>query len=224
MTRKADDKQLTDALAILISSTRSKNRSKPLTEIAKWIKIASATLGSTRKVAERIGLSPQMLRQFESVERLTPAVQEMFATRQLDSVDAAAHLAMLPGKDQLYVAKLLASGGIDTSDVRAVYQLRKEGSTDDISFVVKRVIESKTKQEYIAEFVIRGSRTVSDIRNALSAYIPLDQIIRIEVEGVLGRLVLTKKGKNALSTAARRLGVRLSQVIPAMLRNGQATR
>jgi hypothetical protein len=224
MTTKAGDKQLTEALAILISSTRSKNRSKPLTEISKWVKIASAMLGSTRKVAERIGLSPQMLRQFESVNKLTPAVQEMFATRQLDSVDAAAHLSMLPGKDQLYVAKLLASGEIDTSDVRAVHQLRKEGSRNKITSLVKRVIESKTKQEYIAEFVIRGSRPVSEIWNAFSKFIPLDQIIRIQIEGVLGRLVLTKKGRGALAAAARRLRVPLSQVIPAILRNGHATR
>ncbi len=224
MTTRSGDKQLTEALAILISCTHSKNRSKSLTEIAKWVKIASAMLGSTRKVAERIGLSPQMLRQFESVEGLTPSVQEMFAARKLDSVDAAAHLAMLAGKDQFYVAKLLASGEIDTSDVRVVHQLRKEGSRQEISSIVKRVIESKTKQEYIAEFVIRGSRTVSDIRKAFSAFIALDQIVRIEVEGVLGRLVLTKKGRKALSAAARRLRVPLSQVIPAILRNGQATR
>lgn len=219
MTKNVADKRLTEALAILISSTRSKNRSKPLTEIVKWIKIASEILGSTRKVAERIGLSPQMLRQFESVERLTPAVQELFATRQLDSVDAAAHIAMLPGKDQLQVATLLANGKIDTSDVRAIHQLRKEGSTEEIAAIISRVVDSKTKQEYVAEFVIRGSRTITEIKTAFCKFIPPDQIIALEVEGVLGRLVLTKNGKDALSAAARRLRVPLSQVIPAILRH-----
>jgi hypothetical protein len=161
-----------------------------------------------------------MLRQFQSVEKLVPAVQEMFATRDLDSVDAATHLAMLPTGDQLPVAKLLASGKIDTSDVRVVHQLRKEGSKQKISALVLRVTESKTKQEYIAEFVVRGSRTTSEIQQAFSAFIPANEIIRLEIEGVLGRLVLTKIGKDALSAAARRLGVPLKQVIPAILHSG----
>jgi hypothetical protein len=220
MTKRSDDKELTEALAILISSTRSKNRSRPLTEIAHWVGVASAKLNGIGKVAERIGLSPQMLRQFQSVDKLVPAVQEMFAKRNLDSVDAATHLAMLPTGDQLPVAKLLAAGKIDTSDVRVVHQLRKEGSKQKISALVLRVTESKTKQEYIAEFVVRGSRTASEIQQTFSAFIPASEIIRLEIEGVLGRLVLTKIGKDALAAAARRLGVPLKQVIPAILHSG----
>jgi hypothetical protein len=224
MRGKENDRQLTEALAILISSTRTKSRTKSLTEIARWIKIASEKLGSTKAVADRIGLSPQMLRQFESVEKLVPAVQQMFQKRELDSVDAAAHLAMLPREDQLDVARLLAAEEFDTSDVRAIHELRKEGSTESISSLVKRVSESKTKQEYIAEFVVRGSRTEAEIRASFAAFIPEREIIRLELTGVLGRLVLTRKGKTALSAAARQLRVPLKRVIPAILQNGHTTR
>ena len=45
MTRAAsadngDDEQLKEALAVLISSTRSKRRPLPMTEIARWLEVA----------------------------------------------------------------------------------------------------------------------------------------------------------------------------------------
>src|SRR5437879_216082 len=103
MSKAPSAEKLPEALAVLISCTRTNRRPKPLTEIAHWLEIAVAILGSTRAVGERIGLSPQMLRQFEAVSKLVPPVQQMFEARKLDSVDAAAHLAMLEPDDQLGV-------------------------------------------------------------------------------------------------------------------------
>ena len=155
--RGAEDDKLKEALAVLISSTRSKNRPLPLTEIARWLEIAVAKLGSYAAVADRIGLSPHMLAQFSSVRRLTKPVQKLFESRKLDSVDAAVHLAMLPMKEQETVSKALADKEIDTADVRAVVQLRQVKAHVPTERLLRSVTESKTKQEYIAEFVIRGS-------------------------------------------------------------------
>lgn len=99
-----DDDGLREALAVLISCTRNKKRPLPLTEIAKWLQVAREKLGSYAAVANRIGLSPQMLRQFSYVQRLAEPVQRLFETRRLDSVDAVAHLAMLSPSDQKEVA------------------------------------------------------------------------------------------------------------------------
>src|SRR5262245_24961340 len=98
MTRAAvtgdngDDDELKEALAVLISSTRSKRRSLPITEIACWIDVAVGKLGTYSAVGERIGLSAKMLRQFAVVNSLAPKVKELFASRKIESVDAAAHL------------------------------------------------------------------------------------------------------------------------------------
>src|ERR1700734_2523187 len=152
MSEQTPEKTLENALAILISSTRSKKRTRSLVEIADWLAFAVAELGSIPAVGDRIGLSPQMLRQFESVQKLSPSVRRMFSERRLDSVDAAAHLSMLPMKDQVPVARLLAEGKIDTSDVRAVHQQRKSGDTGPIDELIGTVEQSKTKQEYVVEF------------------------------------------------------------------------
>ena len=213
----AGDDKLNEALAVLISSTRSKKRPLPLTEIARWLEIAVAKLGSYSAVADRIGLSPHMLAQFSSVLRLAKPVQKLFESRKLDSVDAAVHLAMLPAKEQETISKVLAKKEIDTSDVRAVVQLRQAKAHLPTKRLLRSVKESKTKQEYIAEFVIRGSHDHRSILIKFQKYIPQAEIIRLEIKGALGRLVLTRKGKQALLKAAKLLGATTKHVIPKIL-------
>ena len=212
-----DDDELKEALAVLISCTRSKKRPLPLTEIAKWLKLAVAKLGSYAAVADRLGLSAKMLRQFSYVERLAKPVQELFQKRELDSVDAATHLAMLPVADQKVIARALALGKADTGDIRAVIQSRQSGQSGRISHVLNRVRQSKSTQEYVAEFVIRGAPTRAALLRAFKRYVPAREILRLEISGALGRLILTHKGKQALAKTARDLGVSLRNVISSIL-------
>lgn len=215
--RPGDDDKLNQALAILISNTRSNKRPLPLTAVAYWLDVAVKKLGSYSAVADRLGLSTKMLRQFSYVERLTPSVQQLVETRALDSVDAITHLAMIPAKHQQAVAQALVSGKLDTSDIRPVVQLYRANFSDSINEIISRVKKNKTKREYIAEFVIRGSRDPKSILKAFEKHISPKQIIRIELEGSLGRLVLTAIGKKQLQMAARTLGTTMSHVIPTIL-------
>jgi hypothetical protein len=213
-----EEDELKEALAVLISCTHSKRRPLPLTEVSQWLTIAVGKLGSYSAVAERIGLSSKMLRQFAYVRRLSRPVQKLFEVRKLDSVDAAAHLAMLPEQDQQVIAKALVSGEIDTSDIRAVTQLRQStGRSIPINSLLKRVKESKAKKEYVAEFVVRGFCDHRRIAKAFRKFLPASDIIRVEVSGSLGRLVLTQNGKTALAKTASVLGVPLKRLIPAIL-------
>lgn len=215
----SEDDELKEALAVLISCTRNKKRPLPLTQIAKWLEIARKKLGTHTAVANRIGLSPKMLRQFSYVRRLAEPVQDLFENRQLDSVDAATHLAMLLPADQKAVARSLASKEIDTSDARAIVELRKAGVADSIKDLLQRVKASKTTKEYLAEFVIRGPRDERKLIQVFAHYIPRADILRLEVDGAIGRLVLTQNGKRALAEAARKLHTPLKSVIPAILQD-----
>lgn len=227
MTRAAsgdsdNDEQLKEALAALISSTKSKRRPLPMTEIARWIDIAVEKLGSYPAVGARIGLSAKMLRQFSAVKELAPKVRDLVATRKIDSVDAVAHLAMLSKSDQWVIADALADRRIQTADVRGVVQLRQLEPDLPIARLLRRIIDSKTKQEYVAEFVIRGGRTEKELLRVFEAYIPAEDIIRLETDGALGRLVLSDRGKRALSKAASDLGASLSEVIPAIFQKARS--
>jgi hypothetical protein len=227
MTRAAsaddgDDEQLKEALAVLISSTRSKRRPLPMTEIARWLEVAVGKLGSYKAVGARIGLSAKMLRQFSAVNALAPKVRDLVASRKIDSVDAVAHLAILSKSDQWVIATALAEKTIQTADVRGVVQLRQLEPNLPIEGLLRRIIESKTKHEYVAEFVIRGGRTEKELLRTFEAYIPSEHIIRLETDGALGRLVLSDKGKRALTRAASDLGTSLSEVIPAIFQKGRS--
>jgi hypothetical protein len=217
-----NDEQLKQALAALISSTRSKRRPLSMTEIACWIDIAVGRLGTYPAVGARIGLSAKMLRQFSAVNELAPKVKDLVASRKIDSVDAVAHLAMLSKQDQLVIAKALAEKVIQTADVRGVVQLRQVEPELAAESLLRRIIDGKTKREYVAEFVIRGGRTKKELLRTFGSYIPAQEIVRLETEGALGRLVLTDLGKRDLSKAASDLGTSLSEVIPTILQKGRA--
>jgi len=206
------------ALAILISNTRTQRRPLSLLAVADALSTAIDHLGGYSNVADRIGLSAKMLRQFSYVRRLAPAAQRLFRQRRLDSVDAAVHLSMLPKKEQPVLASAIAKGEIDGVDLRAITELRRHDSKADLSGLIKKVKESKTKKEYVAEFLVRGRRTERQIRAAVERYIPRQEIIRIETEGPLGRLVLTKKGKIYLGRAAKAMNKRLNDVLAQILK------
>jgi hypothetical protein len=214
---EASDEQLQQALAILLASTKTRTRTLPLTEIARSLDVAVARLGSVSAVADRIGLSGKMLRQFSYVRKLIPEVRQMFQKRSIDSVDAATHLAMLPAGDQMRAALALQSEMIDTSDLRAMIQLRRDGDRTSLDKILKRVKETKTKREYVVEFVARGSRNKDNILQKITKFIPKNEIVRLEIRGALGRLILTSRGKSLLSKTARELRVPLARVMTAML-------
>lgn len=214
---KEEDGELKEALAVLISSTRNKKRPFSLIYVAKWLEIALTKLGSYSAVAHRIGISPKMLRQFSYVRRLSKPVQKLFELRELDSVDASAHLAMLRAVDQKPVAQALASGQIDTIDVRAVVELRETDHVRPIKVLIDQVKTSKTSKEYVVEFIIRGSRDPDAVRAIVTRYIPKEEIVRLGVNGVVGRLVLTPKGRESLGKAAKTLGTSLRSVMAAIL-------
>ena len=219
LNKKPEGAKLEDALAVLIASTRSRKRPLPLTDIAKWLDLALGQLGSYAAVADRIGLSSNMLRQFSNIKKLSPSVRKLFESRDLDSVDAVTHLAMLPERDQAIVAAEIVSGKINTSDIRAVIQLREVGESGPIADLLHRVESSKTKKQYLAEFVLRGKSSKTEILDSFCKYIPTHDIVSLELDGSIGRLLLTPSGKQCLLKAARKLGVPTKHVIPAILQS-----
>lgn len=215
--RASKNGQLEEALAILISCTRRKTRPLSLIEIAKWLDIAVREMGSIRAVADRIGVSAKMLTQFSHVKKLSKDVQALFEKRKLDSVDATTQLAILPEHDQKIVADALAVRIIDTIDLRAVVELRRAGDNRPITALLQKVSASKSQKEYVTEFVIRGNLSPAYIHKQFTRYIPASEILSFEVKGSLGQMVLSPKGKSALTNTAKKLRTPLKRVIPAIL-------
>jgi hypothetical protein len=209
-----DKQQLDKALAALIKNTRTTRRHESLPRIASWLEIAIHGLGSVGEVAERIGLSSKMLRQFLSVRELTPSVLDLFATRKLDSVDMAVHLRKLPPDEQACVAREAATGDLTTADVRAICEFRKHHGQSPIEDIVTRIKASRNIRQYVVEFVARQSGIDERrLRERFLAALGESNVVSLNVDGPIGTLVVNQSGRSRLQAIARQKRVSLAQAV-----------
>lgn len=208
---KAD---LQKALAALIRNTRTTRRPLPLTEIAHWLDIAVQRLGSINEVAERIGLSANMLRQFQYVQKLSPSVRALFAERKIDSVDAAVHLSLFGEQDQIVVAEELTNDQLDSADVRAIAELRKELPDVNIDEIIERITTTKNVKQYVVEFVVHSKKTTLELlRERFSQIIGSKNIVSITVKGSIGSVKMSAKGRDLLQKAANSKGITKAGIV-----------
>lgn len=217
--KKSRGQNLPKALAALIKNTRTQRRPLSLTEIATWLDMAINGLGSLKEVAERIGLSTKMLRQFQYVQKLSPNVQTLFGQRKLDSVDAAVHLSLLSAQDQTVVAQEIAEGQVDSADVRAITELRKKLPKVNIDEIIERVKATKNVRQYVAEFVVRSKNTTPvSLREKFARTIGAENILSINIKGSIGTLKMTAQGRDHLQKAANAKGLSKAAMVALIVR------
>ena len=215
----SEDNKLEMALAALIKNTRTTSRHLSLPEVAGWLDVATEGYGSIRAVAERIGLSSKMLRQFLAVKELAPAVQDLFAERRLDSVDMASHLRMLCPEEQVFVGSEAARGSLNTADIRAICEFRKEHAEVPIEDVVEKVKSTRNIKQYIIEFVVRGARTdEQELLSRFSAVFGDGNIVSMALTGSIGKLVVNQRGRSLLQRLARDNQISQAEVINKIVR------
>lgn len=132
-----------NALAIVFGNTRRKKRKENLVTIAKACEYLVKLYGSQKAVAEKVGLSAEMIRQFLSILKLPPEVQDLISKRKIDSVDAARQLVALEdAKKQIAVARKITN--ILSKDARDIHRIVK-GETVPAKKVRQIVLEVKKK-------------------------------------------------------------------------------
>ena len=211
--RRPSQRELDEAIGALIANTGDRDRRRvrrklSLLEVAEWLETARRGLGSLRAVGERIDLSEEMLRQFATVNNLSPRVKRLVAERKIDGVDVAHRLSKLPASEQYHVATLAGSGELDSDDVRAVLTLRRSSPDLDIREVVNRVRSSRNIKEHVAYFPVpAGARNLKVLRSRLADVVGDGNIRSFTVQGALGTLVVNSEGKERLAEAARDAGL-----------------
>lgn len=206
------------AIAALIKNTRTTKRHISLIEMAKWIDVAIKSNENINSVAETISLSPNMLRQFLYVKKLSKDVQALFADRKIDSVDAAVHLSMLKEQDQKIVGKKMAEGKLTSSDLRAIREFRKEAPNTHMNEIIKRVKSTQNIKQYIAEFVVRSKQIqVQMLKKRFAKVIGPQNIISLTLKGPIGRIVMNNDGKNLLQRYARKEYITKAKAISSIV-------
>ena len=212
--RSVQQNRLDEALAALIRNTRRTSRQLSLLEIAEWLDVAIEGCGTLRKVADRIGLSSQMLRQFLAVKQLAPAVQKLFSERKLDSVDMASHLRNLERTDQEFAARETITGDLNTADIRAICEFRNENPDIDIQNAVKQIKATRNIKQYIIEFVVRGPMLSRDVlQRRFADALGTDNIESLQMTCSIGTVVVNHSGRSRLRVLAKQYGVTQAEAV-----------
>lgn len=200
-------------LARIVGNTRRKRRVVSIPDLAESIERASKALGGVSKLSERVILSPKMLRQFLAVQDLRPQVREMFEHRILDSVDLCSQLATLGPDDQIILAQAVASGSLQTKDVRDYRELRRRDASIPAAKIIEKVLAAKPRVEFLAEFILRSGDTVEGLREQFLKHLVAEDILRIDVDGAIVSLVLSQAGRDRLCDVGRKAGFTLEQAV-----------
>jgi hypothetical protein len=215
--------QLDEAIAALIASTRRVRRQLSLVEIADRLETAREGLGNIRAVAKRLGLSEEMVRQFESVSRLSPQVRELIADRKIESVDVAHRLTKLRPRDQIAVARAFVRGEITSNDVRAIVSLRRAAPDVPIKEAMDRVKASRNIKEYLAMFVVPPpGPNFAELRRRFAKVVGKNNIRSLKLRGKVGTLAVNSEGRKRLQQAAKREGLTKRLLIDRIV-SGEAT-
>ncbi len=114
----------TKALSVLFANTRRKKRKADLVTIAECCQYLAELYGSPGKVAEKVGLSNEMVREFLLVLKLPKEVLEMIRKRRIDSIDSVKVISSIKSqKMQITAAREMVD--LKSKDVRDVVRVSK---------------------------------------------------------------------------------------------------
>jgi hypothetical protein len=138
---KALDEQT--ALAIVFANTKRKKRTEDLVTVAEAFDRLVRLYRSQRAVANKVGLSTEMVREFLKILSLPAEVKRLVRTRKIDRLDVAYKISVLPNpEEQIKAAR--QSTGLLTDDLRDVKRLMSSaGMSAEES--KKKVLESRLR-------------------------------------------------------------------------------
>jgi hypothetical protein len=179
------------ALAIIFSNIRRKKRNEDIITIAESFKYLEDLYGSKNAVADKVGLSAEMVRQFLTALKLPKEVQKLIRERKIDSVDKVKEIYSLKEESkQIKAAKELASS--KTKDFRDIKRLAKVG---DFSINEAMEILSKTKPKGMHFFIMDFDDETYDslLKNAKAVNSTPAELVKEIVTEWLKNNPITKK-------------------------------
>jgi hypothetical protein len=195
-------------LVALIASTKRKNRKLNPLEVVEKIEIAKKGIGSLPKVAQRIGLSYEMLRQIFSVKNCSEEVRRLTREGKLGSYDILYRLSKLPPSSQVAVARRVIAGEFTSEDVRAIVSFQRDFPRKSIESVIERIKGSRNIKQYVVYFELDPKRTnLSVLRLRFEKIFGKENVVSLNVDNGTGELILNVKGKNRLQEEAKNKGV-----------------
>lgn len=204
------------AISELIGCTRRKRRLKSIIEITDIIEFLHKELGTYRAVAERVGLSTEMLREFRSVRLLDPEVRELVEKRVIDSVDLVYRISKLDPKTQKAVVDKVLKDQMTGDDARVVKSL-VVGRKGSGKAAILQTMKSRDIKTYLIQFRMPKERTSCQLRGDFSKIIGGREIVSFKFEKGMAVLELSYRGQKELRIAAKRRKKTLRKFVADLL-------
>lgn len=135
------------ALSIIFANTRRKKRKEDLLTIARSFDYLVKLYGSKKRVAEKVDLSTEMIREFLTVLTLPPDVLKLVAERKIDRIDVVGEIASLhDAKQQIAMAEEFENRS--SKDVRDIKHLVKHKKVS-IKDAVQTILDAEAKELHI---------------------------------------------------------------------------
>jgi len=138
------------ALSILFSNTKRKKRDADLLTIARNCDYLVRLYGSQQAVADRVGISSEMIREFLTTLKLPAEVQKLVSERKIDRVDVVREISAL-GDPAKQVAAAEALIQTPSKDIRDIKRLVKEAG---VSIQDAERVISEAKPQKLHIFVV----------------------------------------------------------------------
>jgi len=135
------------ALSILFANTKRKKRYVDLITVAQSCKYLADLYGSKEAVAEKVGLSTEMIRELMLPLELPREIQKLISSREIDSIDKVKEISALKDVSRQIVA---ANEFINasTKDVRDMKRLMKKAGLP-AEKAKEIILEAKPKDLHI---------------------------------------------------------------------------
>jgi len=213
MTKEAEREK---AIGTLIACTRRKRRPKSIVEIANEIEFLRNELGSYKAVADRVGLSSEMLREFRSVRFLNPEVRSLVEERIIDSVDLVYRISKLDWKGQKAVIDRFLKEDLTGDDARVIKSFQRS-SRKSVSNVISKIIKSRNIRTYIVEFEMPKEVKKTHLQKRFEKIVGKAEIVSFVVNDSKATLELSYRGQKKLREAAKDKGTTLRKFVMRIL-------
>lgn len=136
------------ALAIIFANTKRHKREVDLLVVAECFRLLLRIYKTQGAVAEKTGLSREMVREFLQILDLPEYVKVLIRSRKIDSIDTAYRLSKVKDEQNLseIVSKLL---NLQTHDLRDVLSTAKENAELSIDAAQDAVLKSKPRNLHV---------------------------------------------------------------------------
>lgn len=108
------------ALSILFANTRRKKRRVDLFTLAQSCKYLVDLYGSKKDVAEKVGLSTEMIRELMLPLKLPREIRKLISSRKIDSIDTVREISALkePSKQIAAASEFINTSTKDVRDIK----------------------------------------------------------------------------------------------------------